>query len=76
MVKNLSKMPLGSLTLLDYDYIEETNLNRQFYFRKEHIGLPKVSVIQQELSKIVPGLRVTAICDNLYSKKYTDIFFR
>ena len=76
MVKNLSKMPLGSLTLLDYDYIEETNLNRQFYFRKEHIGLSKVSVIQQELHKIVPDLQVTAICDNLYSKKYTDIFFR
>lgn len=47
LLKNISKMPVRRVTILDYDLIEETNLNRQFYFRKEHVGMPKVTVLKQ-----------------------------
>jgi molybdopterin/thiamine biosynthesis adenylyltransferase len=34
LIKNLAKSGYKSMTLLDFDSIEITNLNRQFYFRK------------------------------------------
>jgi len=47
VVKNISKLGLNSLTIIDFDLIEETNLNRQFYFRKKHVGQPKALVLKQ-----------------------------
>ena len=34
LLKNLSKIGVKKVTILDFDHIELTNLNRQFYFRK------------------------------------------
>lgn len=40
-VKNLSKSAIKRFTLVDFDHIEETNLNRTFYFRSEHTNQSK-----------------------------------
>lgn len=47
VVKNISKLGVNSLTIVDFDLIEETNLNRQFYFRKKHIGQSKAHVLKE-----------------------------
>lgn len=44
LLKSLSKSGFKKLTILDLDHIEETNLNRQFYFRKRHVGRSKAEV--------------------------------
>ena len=36
--------PEGRLTITDNDTIEVSNLNRQFLFRSENVGQPKVRV--------------------------------
>jgi ubiquitin-like 1-activating enzyme E1 B len=41
LIKNLAKSGYKHITILDFDSIEITNLNRQFYFRKDHIGQSK-----------------------------------
>jgi ubiquitin-like 1-activating enzyme E1 B len=42
LLKVLINSGYKKMTLIDLDTIELTNLNRQFYFRKEHVGMSKV----------------------------------
>lgn len=45
LLKVLTNSGYRKMTILDLDTIEATNLNRQFYFRKEHVGMSKVNII-------------------------------
>ena len=49
VAKNVVSVGVRRLAVVDFDHIEETNLNRQFYFRRSHVGLPKATVLKQEL---------------------------
>lgn len=49
LVKNLSKSGYKNITILDFDNIEVTNLNRQFYFRKAHISQSKAKIVKTVL---------------------------
>ncbi len=42
-----------------------SNLNRQFYFRKEHKGLPKSLVAKEALLKLKPNLKINALQANI-----------
>ena len=58
-LKILALMGIGSknnskVTVTDNDCIENSNLNRQFLFRKEHIGKSKSLVACEEVKKINP----------------------
>ena len=66
VLKNLCRCGFKHITIVDFDFIEETNLNRQFYFRKAHIGLPKAEILKLCLSTMDPSLLITAITDNIY----------
>lgn len=50
----LVRAGLGFLRLVDFDTIEESNLQRQFLFQSSDIGLAKVQVAARELQKINP----------------------
>jgi len=54
----LVRVGIGSLVICDFDFVEESNLNRQFYFR-DQIGLPKVEALRDNLLKINPFLNLT-----------------
>lgn len=41
ILKVISKMPIGTVHIIDMDTIELSNLNRQFLFKKEHKGMSK-----------------------------------
>jgi ubiquitin-like 1-activating enzyme E1 B len=45
LLKVLTNSGYRIMTLLDLDSIEITNLNRQFYFRREHVGMSKVALV-------------------------------
>jgi sulfur carrier protein ThiS adenylyltransferase len=53
----LVRVGIGRLVICDYDRVEESNLNRQFYFR-DQIGLPKVEALKINLLKINPSLKL------------------
>lgn len=76
LIKNLCKSGFRQFTLIDLDTIEFTNLNRQFYFRREHVGKSKAEVARDSILKIDPDLKVTAFKDNLYSEKFDHEFFQ
>jgi len=65
----LVRTGIGRLVICDFDRVEESNLNRQFYFR-DQIGLPKVEALKTNLLRINPSLKleihqVTLNSDNI-----------
>lgn len=66
----MGKSGFTRITILDIDIIEETNLNRQFYFRKEDIKDSKATVLKKRIEAICPNLKITAIHDSIYNTKY------
>lgn len=55
----LVRCGLGRLIIADFDRVEESNLNRQFYF-KDQVGQFKTTAIRENLLRINPDLRLEA----------------
>lgn len=49
----------GNLGVVDFKPVDEKNLNRCFYFTEEHLGRPKVEVLEESASR--PGLLVRGL---------------
>ncbi|MFT4311677.1 MAG: HesA/MoeB/ThiF family protein [Candidatus Woesearchaeota archaeon] len=50
---SLSRDTRSKITVIDFDKVEESNLNRQILYTR-HVGKPKVQALAQELSNITP----------------------
>jgi len=48
----LARSGVGKITLLDFDVIEKSNLNRQLMSNKENIGKPKTYALKERLENI------------------------
>lgn len=59
--------------LADFDCIEESNLNRQFYFM-EQIGKSKVEALGDNLQSINPDLDITAHLTEVCRENMHDLF--
>lgn len=74
-VEALVRGGIGELTVVDYDTVDITNINRQIIATQNTIGLDKVSVIKERALSINPNIKVHA-----YKEKYNgdtrDIFFK
>ncbi len=53
----LVRVGIGRLVVCDFDVVDESNLNRQFYFR-DQIGSPKVEALRINLLRINPLLKL------------------
>eukprot|EP00064_Thunnus_orientalis_P000855 superscaffoldBa00000050_g856 len=65
LLKNFALIGLGAgeeghITLTDMDYIERSNLNRQFLFRSPDIGKPKSEVAAKAVQVMNPQMNITA----------------
>ncbi len=61
-----TRQETGEISLIDYDLIELSNLSRQFFFRKHHIGKNKAQVITDECKAFYnPNSKLTAIAQEL-----------
>ena len=52
VAEGLCRSGLGKITLLDYDKVEPSNLNRQLMTDKNNIGTPKVKALKERLEQI------------------------
>ncbi len=55
----LTAAGVGHITVIDYDVVELSNLNRQVLYGDEDIGTKKVVVAQKKLSKLNPTVEIT-----------------
>ena len=55
----LARMGVGSLTLIDGDYFEDSNLNRQLLSSSAHLGMAKTEAARQRVGLINPSIGVT-----------------
>lgn len=70
---NLVRAGVERLTLVDFDRVEESNLNRQFYFA-DQIGISKVEVAAINLRRIAPLLDVRCHALRLESGNVREVF--
>lgn len=53
----LVRSGVGALVLIDFDVVEEGNLNRQMFFR-DQVGRPKVEALAETLRRIDPAIEL------------------
>lgn len=61
---NLVRSGIDVLKIVDFDRVEPSNLNRQFYFH-DQIGRLKVEALSENLHRIRPGLRIEAVAERV-----------
>jgi sulfur carrier protein ThiS adenylyltransferase len=55
----LARCGVGTIVISDFDAVDESNLNRQFYFRSQ-IGDPKTLALKLNIARIDPDITVVA----------------
>ena len=69
----LARSGIGTLVIADFDIVEESNLNRQYYFI-DQIGLRKVIALKENLSRINPDVSVVTHQNKLNRSNISKIF--
>lgn len=69
----LARVGIGKLVLADFDIIEESNLNRQYFFY-DQIGKPKVFSLKENILKINPSIKIDEYNIKLSEKEIVDLY--
>jgi len=72
----LASAGVGQLTLLDFDTVSVSNLQRQILHSDAQIGLPKVESARQQLSEINPHISVETIDRQLDDAELAELIAR
>lgn len=66
---------VGKIRVIDTDIVEETNLNRQFFYTPEHIGQQKAEVATKRLQEQNPEISVEAHATLLDKNSIATLLF-
>ncbi|KAF5364889.1 hypothetical protein D9758_008104 [Tetrapyrgos nigripes] len=75
LLKNIVLTGFGSITLLDLDTIDLSNLNRQFLFRKKDVKQSKALVAAQTAAPFNPNVKITPIYANIKEPQFDVQWF-
>ncbi|MDY3078914.1 MAG: tRNA threonylcarbamoyladenosine dehydratase [Oscillospiraceae bacterium] len=70
----LARSGVGSITLIDRDFVSRSNINRQLCAVESSIGRGKAETVRARLLEINPDINVTAICGH-YDAAHREDFF-
>ena len=70
----LARSGIGKLILVDFDTVDETNINRQIIALESTIGLKKVDVLEKRIKEINGGCEVIKIDEFINMDNYLDLF--
>ena len=62
--------------VIDLDTIDVSNLNRQFLFRRQHVGMPKAQVASESAMQFNPRAKITFDLGNIKDGKFGVDFFK
>ena len=74
VVEALARSNIGTLILVDYDKVEESNINRQIIALNSTIGKSKVDVLEERIKDINSGCKVIKIDKFIDDKNYLELF--
>lgn len=69
----LAAAGVGTLGIIDFDVVDDSNLQRQILFGVESIGVPKVEAARQRLLALNPHIRIKLYNEQLTSNNALDI---
>ncbi|KAL9274726.1 SUMO-activating enzyme subunit 2-like protein [Drosera capensis] len=76
LLKTLALSGFQDIHIIDLDTIEVSNLNRQFLFRKSHVGLSKAKVARDAVLEFRPHISITPYHANVKDPKFNVDFFK
>ena len=71
--ESLVRTGITNLTIVDFDDVNPSNINRQLMATTRTIGMPKVEALRERLLEINPNAHITAICE-VYSEATNHLF--
>ncbi|KAL3984589.1 ThiF family protein [Acanthocheilonema viteae] len=76
LLKNLALTGFSNIEIIDLDTIDVSNLNRQFLFRREHVGKPKAVIAAEAVRAIAPNVKIVCYHDSVLKEEYGVDFFQ
>jgi sulfur carrier protein ThiS adenylyltransferase len=70
---NLVRSGFRKITIADFDVIDPSNLDRQFYFQ-DQVGMNKVDALKANLTRVVPGLELKMVKRKIGSSDVEELF--
>lgn len=71
--EQLARAGIGSLTLVDADNVEVSNINRQLIALHSTIGMPKTELLQKRLLDINPEIKLTLMQEFLRDERMVKV---
>ncbi|KAF7007781.1 hypothetical protein CFC21_022687 [Triticum aestivum] len=76
LLKTLALSGFSDIHVIDLDTIEVSNLNRQFLFRKSHVGQSKAHVARDAILKFRPNINIKSHHANVKDAQFNVDFFK
>ncbi|KAA8546008.1 hypothetical protein F0562_020541 [Nyssa sinensis] len=76
LLKTLALSGFQDIHIIDMDTIEVSNLNRQFLFRKLHVGQSKAKVARDAILRFTPRISITPYHANVKDPDFNLDFFK
>ena len=76
VVEALARSAVGKITLIDFDTIEASNINRQIHALSGSLDKKKCSVMQERVKQINPDCEVNIIDDFITLENMADLLLR
>ncbi|KAI3875292.1 hypothetical protein MKX03_036897 [Papaver bracteatum] len=76
LLKTLALSGFQDIHIIDMDTIEVSNLNRQFLFRKSHVGQSKAKVARDAVLRFRPQINITPYHENVKDPDFNVDFFK
>lgn len=73
IIEELGRLGVGTITAVDGDVFEESNLNRQLLSSVENLGCGKAEAAAKRMEKVNPLIKVIPVQQRLNAENGTDI---